>query len=67
MVPNAKKASVVKIDDKTFEVRVDVRAEQGKANRRLLEIMSDYLDVPKSKLAIVSGAKSRDKTMVVVS
>ncbi len=66
VVPNARRASVVKMDDKTFEVKVDGRAERGRANRRLLEIMSEYLGVPKSKLVLVSGARSRDKTVMVV-
>ncbi len=66
VVPNARRASVVKIDDKTFEVKVDERAERGRANRRLLEIMSEYLGVPKSKLVLVSGARSRDKAVMVV-
>ncbi len=66
VVPNARRASVVKIDDKSFEVKVNERAEAGRANRRLLEIMSEYLGVPKSKLVLASGARSRDKTVMVV-
>lgn len=66
-VPKARKADVVKIDDETFEVRVDETAERGRANRRLLEIMSDYFDVPKSELALVSGARARNKVIMVAS
>ncbi len=66
VVPNAKRASVVKIDSQTFEVKVDERAERGRANKRLLEIMSEHLGVPKSKLVLVSGAGSRDKTIMLV-
>ncbi len=66
VVPNAKRASVVKIDGQTFEVKVDERPERGRANKRLLEIMSEHLGVPKSKLVLVSGAGSRDKTIMLV-
>lgn len=65
MVPNARKASVVRIDGESFEVKVDERAERGRANKRLLEIMAEHLGVPKSKLVLVSGAKSRDKVVMV--
>ncbi len=65
VVPNARQASVVRMDDATFEVRVDERAERGRANRRLLELMSEHLGVPRSKLALVRGATSRDKTVML--
>ncbi|MDG7009045.1 MAG: DUF167 domain-containing protein [Nitrososphaerota archaeon] len=65
VAPNAREAGVVRVDDTTLEVKVDEEAERGRANRRLLEIMSDYLGVPKSKLKLVAGARSRDKTILV--
>lgn len=65
VVPNAREAGVAMVDQTTFEVRVDERAEGGKANRRLLEILSDHLGVPKSKVMLVTGARSRDKTILV--
>ncbi len=66
MVPNARKASVVSKGNNSFDVRIDERAERGRANRRLLEVMSEYLGVPKSKLVLAGGARSRDKTIIVV-
>ena len=67
VVPNARKAEVVRIDDGTLEVRVDESPERGRANKRLLEIISDYLRVPKSKVTLVAGARTRDKTILVAS
>jgi uncharacterized protein len=65
VTPNARVANVTKIGDASFEVKVNERAEGGKANKRLLEILSEYFNVPKSKISIVSGAKSRDKIVEV--
>ncbi|MDA4111504.1 MAG: DUF167 domain-containing protein [Thaumarchaeota archaeon] len=64
--PNAKQVSVIKVSETSFEVKVDERAEGGRANKRLLEILSDYFKVPKSKISIVSGTKSRDKIVEVI-
>lgn len=66
VTPNAKRARVTEVAEASFEVKVDARAEDGRANRRLLEILSEHLDVPKSKITIVSGARSRDKLLEVV-
>jgi uncharacterized protein len=57
---------VTKIGDVSFEVKVDERAQRGRANKRLQEILSEYFNVSKSKISIVSGAKSRDKILEVV-
>ena len=61
VTPNAKRALVTKIAENEYEAKVDQIAEDGKANKRLLEILADYLGVKKSQLSIVSGARSRDK------
>ncbi len=67
VTPNAREVSVTKVDESVFEVRVDERAIHGRANKRLLEIMAKHLGVPKSKVFIVRGAKTRDKIIEVVS
>ena len=53
------------MDEASLEVKVDERATGGRANKRLVEILSEYFKVPKSRISIVSGEKSRDKVVVV--
>ncbi len=65
MTTNAKEARVVKVGEANFEVKVDAKALDGRANRRLVEILSENLSVPKSRIFIVSGARSRDKVLEV--
>lgn len=65
VTPNAKRPLVVRIAEGSYEARVDERAEGGKANKRLLEILSEHLGVGKSSLRIVSGARSREKLVEV--
>ena len=64
VTPNAKEARVVKVGD-TFEVRVDERAINGRANKRLLEILSKHFVIPKSRIFIAKGMRSRDKIVQV--
>ena len=65
VTPNSRKPSVVEVDESTYEVKVDERARGGAANKRLLEILSEHLGVPKSRITIVRGAKSRDKVLEI--
>ena len=67
VTPNAKRAHVLKVDEAHFEVKVDEKAIGGRANKRLIEILSEHLSIPKPKVVILSGAKSRDKVLEVDS
>lgn len=64
---NSKEARVTKVGEASFDVRVDAKAADGRANKRLLEILAEHFDVPRSKLSIVRGTKSRDKMVEVRS
>ncbi len=56
---------MTKTGENSLEVRVDERAVEGRANKRLLEILSNHFDVPKSRITIVRGIGSRDKIVEV--
>ena len=62
----AKEVRVTKTGENGYEVRVDAKAVSGRANKRLLEILSEHIGVPRSKITIVRGAKSRDKIVSIV-
>ena len=67
VTPNARESRVVKVGEADFEVRVDEKAMGGRANKRLLAILSEHFGVPKSRIFIVKGAKSRDKILEITS
>ena len=66
MTPGAKECRVVKVGEADYEVRVDERAVKGRANRRLVEILSEYFRVPESRIVMKRGARSRDKILEIV-
>jgi uncharacterized protein (TIGR00251 family) len=59
--PNAKKNEVKQLDKDYFEVKTTAVAEKGKANQKVIELLSDYLNIPKSKITLFKGGKSREK------
>jgi hypothetical protein len=70
ITPNAKKSEVLgeEMDlfgGKTLKVKVSAPPVEGKANKELIKILSEYFDVPKSKISIVSGDKSRNKIIEI--
>lgn len=58
------KSSIEKIENKdehNFELYFSVPPEKGKANHKVVEMLSDYFKIPKSSINLVSGVKSRIK------
>ncbi len=65
VTPNSRRPSVSKINEENYEVKVDERAEGGRANARLIEILSEYFGVRKSSISIIKGSRSRDKVVLI--
>ena len=65
VIPNSKKPLISKIDENNYEAKVDERAEDGRANARLVEMLSEYFGVRKSQVRIVKGLRSRSKVIQV--
>jgi len=66
VVPNAKQAGVLEESENNFRVKVDAPPKEGKANKRLIEVLAQYFDVAKSKIKIVKGEKSRQKIVEII-
>ncbi len=59
--PNSKKEGIIPNDDGSLTVRVNVPPVEGKANERVVELLAEHFDKPKSKITLVSGHKSKIK------
>ena len=57
---------MVNVSEDYFEVKVDEREEGGRANKRLLEILAEHFNIPKSRVSIIRGTKSRNKTVQMI-
>ena len=63
---NAKEARVTKTGETSLEVRVDEKAVGGRANKRLMKILSEHFNIPRSSITIVRGTRSRDKIIEII-
>ena len=66
VTPNAREAKAVKVSEDNFEVRVDERPMGGRANKRLVEILAEHFKVQKSRIIILRGTTTRNKTVQVI-
>ncbi len=64
VTPHAKQNKVVESDG-VLRVYTTVAPENGRANNAVIELLADYLDVPKSRIKILKGLTGRDKVFTV--
>lgn len=69
--PNSKENVVEKIEDNSLDysylyfIKVKASPIDNKANLELINVLSKYFDLPKSKINLVKGLKSKIKTLVI--
>jgi uncharacterized protein (TIGR00251 family) len=63
--PNMKEEKVERVDD-VFIVWVKEPAKEGRANRAVIELLSEYFKIPKSQIVILSGMKSKQKIIEII-
>ncbi len=66
VIPKSSKTELVGyLPDGTWKIKVAAAPEKGKANRALVEFLSEHLKVPKSRIHIMSGETSQLKRIRV--
>lgn len=63
--PNARQNTVQKIDESNFVVFTTTTQEDGKANKSVIELLSDFFRIAKSKIIIIRGQTSKNKVIEI--
>ncbi len=58
---NSKEEFVEKIGESFYKVYVKERPIKGKANKRIVEMLSKFLKIPKSQIILKKGEKGKIK------
>ena len=64
--PKARKPEIVKISPADYRIAVREPAQNGQANEAAINLLSEHLGIPKSKLKLVRGVSSRHKLIEVM-
>lgn len=65
--PNSKKEEIIEKLKNSFNIKVKEKPIQGKANKAVINVLSLYYKIPKDKIKIVKGLKSRNKIFEVIN
>lgn len=64
--PNAKEDKIKKIDDNHFIISTTELPIKGRANMGIIKILSEYFNVNKSNISILSGYKFKNKIFEIL-
>ena len=67
VMPNSSKSEIYGFNEwrKRIQIKVKSEAKEGKANKELIQLLSQLFEVSINKVTIVTGAKSRNKTISI--
>lgn len=65
--PNAKQEKIEKVSGDSYVIWVKEKPQDGKANYAVRELLSDYLGLPKSRIILSFGEKSKEKIFTIIS
>lgn len=65
--PNSRKESIEVLPDGSLAIKVNAVPEDGEANLRIIEMLSEHFKIPKSRIDILSGHKGKKKIFNIES
>ena len=63
--PGAKRNEIVRFDDGVWHLKIAATPKEGKANKELIDFLSEILDVRKSRIIIEKGTTGHRKLISV--
>ena len=66
VIPGSKRNQIIEINEEgIIRVKVTAKPVDGKANKAVIDLISDNLGIRKSDIIIKSGLKSKKKTLII--
>lgn len=65
VIARAKKEEIEKISENRYRIKVLLPPEKGRANKRVIELLSEEFDIKKQNIRIVSGETSNRKIIQI--
>ncbi len=59
--PSSSQSRVVQISEKEYQVYVKAKPIKGEANKKVREVLCQFLNLPKHKVVLIAGKTSRHK------
>ncbi|MCB0392906.1 MAG: DUF167 domain-containing protein [Bdellovibrionales bacterium] len=61
----SKNEGIEKLTDDSFVVRINVPPIEGRANKRVTELLAKFFNCPKTQIVLIKGTKSKNKVFEI--
>jgi len=59
--PLSRNDKIIKKNEDSYDIFVEAKAERNMANKRIIEILSEYFKLPQHKIKMIKGFKESNK------
>ncbi len=66
VIPNSKINKLIETGDNYLKIKLTAPALEGKANKALIAFLSEHFKLPKNRVSLISGEKSREKIVKIL-
>ncbi len=64
--PASKEKKIIKKKKNSFEVKVKEKPIGGEANKAVIDVLSNFFNVPRNKVKLIKGFKQRNKIFEII-
>lgn len=61
VLPKSSKNEIFPLEDGSYKIKITAAPVDGEANKKLIELISEYFDISKSSVEIVKGSRGKKK------
>ncbi len=65
VVPRSSKNEVIPLEDGSYKIKITAPPVDGEANKKLIELISEYFDVAKSCVTMRKGETGKNKILEI--
>ena len=65
LTPNSSKNEILGYSNEYIKIKVSAPPNENKANKKLVDFITEYFDTSKSNVSLISGDKSRHKKVLL--
>jgi len=63
VLPRSSRDDIVGTEGGVYKIKLTAPAVEGKANKSLLSLLAKRLDLPKTRIQLIAGERSRSKSI----
>ncbi|MFH1978968.1 MAG: DUF167 domain-containing protein [Patescibacteria group bacterium] len=66
VTPSSKKPEIIQKSEDSFDIKIKSKPKDGEANKEVVSVLADFLNISKSKIKLTKGHRQRSKIFEIL-